>query len=101
LEETAAIGGNGGDEEGSDFLRGSLHRSKLGRGAAGGKITSVWFWVFGSEKNGSWTVEWDGDRGMGECGLESEEPAAEAGSLLAFIPWPEGHGFYVASLREA
>jgi hypothetical protein len=38
---------------------------------------------------------------MGECGLESEEPAAEAGSLLAFIPWPEGHGFYVASLREA
>jgi hypothetical protein len=21
-------------------------------------------------------------------------PAAEAASLLAFIPWPEGHGFY-------
>jgi len=23
-----------------------------------------------------------------------ERPAAEAASLLAFIPWPEGHGFY-------
>jgi len=44
LKEAAAIGGDGGDEEGSNFLRGSLHRSKLERGAAGGKITSVWLW---------------------------------------------------------
>src|ERR1039458_5834927 len=42
LEETAALGGDGGNEEGSDFLRGSLHRSKLERDVVGRKITSVW-----------------------------------------------------------
>jgi len=29
LEEAAAVGGDGGDEESADFLRGSLHKSKL------------------------------------------------------------------------
>jgi hypothetical protein len=41
LKEAAAIGGDGGDEEGADFLRSSLHRSKLEREAAGGKMTFV------------------------------------------------------------
>lgn len=41
LEETAAIGGDGGDEEGADFLRCSLHRSKLERDVARGKMTLV------------------------------------------------------------
>jgi hypothetical protein len=39
LEEAAAIGGNGGYEEGADFLWGSLHESRLERGVVGGKIT--------------------------------------------------------------
>jgi hypothetical protein len=41
LEEATSIGGDGCDEEGADFLWSSLHRSKLERGAAGGKMTIV------------------------------------------------------------
>jgi len=83
LEEAAAISGDGGDEEGSDFLWGSLHGSKLERSVAGGKITSVRLGL---------CVKRAGLIGFFE--RVGERPAAKAASLLASIPWPEGHGFY-------
>lgn len=41
LEKAAAIGGDGSDEEGAEFLRGALHESKLEREAERGKMTLV------------------------------------------------------------
>lgn len=77
LEEPSAIGGDGGDEEGADFLRGSLHESTLERGVARGKMTLV-----------RELLMW------GAFGRGKRRPAAKAASLWALIPWPEGHGFY-------
>ena len=36
LKEAAAIGGNGGDEEGADFLRGEVHAGRLARALVAG-----------------------------------------------------------------
>ncbi len=90
LEEAAAIRGDGGDEEGSDFLGGSLHRSKLERGAAGERLRRC---------------GWGHGENVGEFDwhlTEGERPAARA----ACFSGPLFHGLKamastVASLCEA
>jgi len=95
LEEASALSGDGGDEEGSDFLRREVHEGEVRAGCGGrkdyvGVVVGVW-----RERMGSRRLKRAETRAMFEVALGGAKgPRLKPLLFWAFIPWPEGHGFY-------
>jgi hypothetical protein len=77
LEKATTIGGDGGNEEGSDFLRCEIHAGEIRPAVCGRKDYA--------SLAGCW-------RRLDA--LEREGPRLKPLLFHLLIPWPEGHGFY-------